>query len=115
MKRRKKPEILDLSIETLDAIKSRVTSNSLLEEDKKILLAIVVTYVWLLRQLQSTKFTIHRLKKMFGFSTEKHRKSHSKDSNTSSGADTDKEDSEVNQSLSLNALQCLSKEPPKKK
>ena len=78
MKRKKSPEIIDLPVETLDGIKSRLASCSLLEEDKSILLAIVSAYVWIHGQLQSAKLSIYRLKKVFGFSTEKRNKSSEK-------------------------------------
>ena len=72
MKRKKTPEILNLHSTELDALKARVAAGSpLLDGDAKILISVLSTYQWLHRQLQSTKFTIHRLKKMFGFSTEK--------------------------------------------
>ena len=38
MKKKKSPEIIDLPVETLEKIKSRVNSGMLLEEDKKIVL-----------------------------------------------------------------------------
>ena len=71
MKRKKTPEILNLHSTELDALKARVAAGSpLLDGDAKILISVLSTYQWLHRQLQSTKFTIHRLKKIFGFSTE---------------------------------------------
>jgi len=72
MKRKKTPEIINISTTELDELKLRVATGSpLLDGDAKILVSVLSTYQWLSRQLQSTKFTIHRLKKMFGFSTEK--------------------------------------------
>lgn len=72
MIKKKTPEIINLSTASLDELKSRVTAGSpLLAEDTRIILSVLSTYQWLQRQLQSTKFTIHRLKKLFGFSTEK--------------------------------------------
>ena len=52
MKKKKSPEIIDLPVETLEKIKSRVNSGMLLEEDKKIVLAIIGTYLWLMSQLR---------------------------------------------------------------
>ena len=72
MIRKKTPEIINLSTTEFDELKSRVSAGSpLLDGDAKIILSVLSTYQWLHRQLQSTKFTIHRLKKLFGFSTEK--------------------------------------------
>lgn len=68
---RSKPEIIEVSEKALEAIESRILSNSLSEEDKKIVLSIMLAYSWISRQLRSAKLTIHRLKGLFGFSTEK--------------------------------------------
>lgn len=65
------PEIVTLSESELDAIKTRVNSYAASEEDKKIILSILSTYQWLYRQLRTTKLSIHRLKNLFGFTTEK--------------------------------------------
>lgn len=75
MVRKKTPEIINLSEIALDELKSRVEQRSpLLDGDIKIILSILSTYQWLHRQLQSTKLSIYRLKKLFGFSTEKRSK-----------------------------------------
>ena len=112
MKKKKNPEIIDLPVETLEEIKSRVNSGVLLEEDKKIVLAIIGTYSWLMSQLQSTKIKIHRLKKMFGFSTEKHKHVGSK---KGPPADFTSEGTSANQVLSLDNLQGISTGVPEKK
>ena len=74
MKRKKPLEIIEIGVERLEQLKSRLASCSLLEEDKSAFLAIVTAYVWIQGQLESAKLTIHRLKKMFGFDTEKGKK-----------------------------------------
>lgn len=112
MKKKKSPEIIDLPVETLEEIKSRVNSGVLLEEDKNIVLAIIGTYSWLMSQLQSTKLTIHRLKKIFGFSTEKHKNVGSK---KGPPADFTPEGTSANQVLSLDNLQGISNGVPEKK
>lgn len=114
MMKNKSPKIIELRAESLVGIKSRLASCSLLEEDKSILLAIVTAYEWINGQLQIAKLTIHRLKKMFGFSTEKRTKSSEK-----------REESELlldlgtlgacNQEALLNALDACEPEPPVKK
>lgn len=71
MPRKKTPEIINLSESELEAIKSRVTQNLVLEDDKKIILSILSTHFWPYRQLKTTKLTINRLKNLFGFTTEK--------------------------------------------
>lgn len=71
IKTKQKPEIIKISPAQLDEVSSRVTANHLTENDKKIILSILSTHRWLLHQLQAAKFSMHRLKKMFGFKTEK--------------------------------------------
>ena len=115
MTRKKSVEIIQLSDASLEGIKSRLASNSLLEEDKPVLLAIVSAYVWLQRQLESAKLTIHRLKKMFGFSTEKRNKPSEKGERSELNLDLSTLANLDNQQASLNALQATSQEPPIKK
>lgn len=75
MVKKKTPEIINLSETALDELKSRLAQRTpLLDGDVKIMLSILSTYQWLYRQLQSTKLSIYRLKKLFGFSTEKRAK-----------------------------------------
>ena len=115
MKKRKSPEIIDLPVDTLEGIKSRLASCSLLEEDKSVLLAIVSAYVWIQDQLQSAKLTIHRLKKMFGFNTEKRNKASEKRESTELKLDLNTFGGLGNQQESLNALQATPLELPTKK
>lgn len=74
MKKKKSLDIIDVSVDRLEGLKSRLISGALFEEDKPILLAIVSAYTWIQGQLESAKLTIHRLKTLFGFSTEKRKK-----------------------------------------
>jgi hypothetical protein len=115
MQKKKSPKIVDVPVETLEGIKSRLASCSLLEEDKSILLAIVSAYVWIQGQLQSAKLTIHRLKKMFGFSTEKRNKASEKRKKTELELDLNTLGGLDNQKESLNALQAIPQELPTKK
>jgi hypothetical protein len=112
MKKIKKPEIIEIPIGALEEIKLRINSAALLEEDKRIVLVVLDSYSWLMKQLQSTKCTIHRLKKMFGFNTEKHKKGSSKNSAPS---DFSSEGTTAKQILSLDALQGLTQEGGVKK
>lgn len=82
MSRTKPIEIIELSSTDLEGIKLRLASNQLLEEDKSALLAIVSAYVWIQVKLQSAKISIHRLRKMFGFKTEKRNRTSEKKENT---------------------------------
>jgi hypothetical protein len=115
MKKKKSLEIIDVPVERLVELKTRLASCSLLEEDKSILLVIVSSYVWIQEQLESAKLTIHRLKKMFGFSTEKRNKSGEKGEKTDLKLDLSTLGTLDNQQESLNALQAIPKEPPIKK
>lgn len=74
MRRRKAPEIVNLSTQELDGIKARLESNTIQDEDKKIILLILSAYLWLQRQLQLKKLGIQRLRNLFGFNTEKRSK-----------------------------------------
>lgn len=112
MKKTKKPEIIDIPPAKLEGIKSRLSTNELLHDDeKKIVLTIISTYSWLMSQLQSTKLTIHRLKKLFSFSTEKHKhlRQHMKPPMGSNDG------LEAPEDLSLNEQQGISEGPSEKK
>jgi hypothetical protein len=109
--------VIDLPEDTLDVIKSRISTGTLLEEDKKIIVVILTSYVWLLRQLQYTKISMLRLKNLFGFSTEKRKnKQKQQDSLTSVGTLSELNGLlQKNQPRSLNAMQGLEMEAPEKK
>lgn len=70
-KNKNKPEIVKLTSKNIDEITVRLHENSLSSEDKKIISTILITYQWLCRQLQTAKFSIRKLKSIFGFKTEK--------------------------------------------
>ena len=67
LKKKNEPEIVKLSSKNIDEIQLRLTENSLNEEDRKILSIILTTYQWLFRQLQLARFSIRKLKSVFGF------------------------------------------------
>src|SRR5437016_3646904 len=101
LRQKSSPELIDLPTEAFEEIQSRISSSALLEEDKKIVLIVLGTYSWLMSQLQSTKLTIHRLKKMFGFSTEKRNKLKSKGTQPKNSADFTSKGTSASQVLSL--------------
>jgi|SRR5665811_707848 len=68
------PEMLDISAQQLSDINARISSNSLLEEDKRIIVLVLSAYAWIQTQLQRHKLSIKRLKNMFGFKTEKRKR-----------------------------------------
>lgn len=82
MKKKKQVEVIDVSVDKIEGLKYRLTSGSLLEEDKPIILAIISAYVWIQGQLEAAKLNIYRLKALFGFSTEKRKKSGEKRKNS---------------------------------
>ena len=114
--RKKTPELIDLPEDTLDGIKSRISTGTLLEEDKNIIVVILTSYAWLLRQLQFTKISILRLKNLFGFNTEKRQtKKQQKEPLPSTGTLSELNALQENQPGSLNTLQGLEQESPEKK
>lgn len=115
MKKKKSPEIIELSSEALEGVKSRLTSCSLLEEDKAVLLAIVSGYVWIQGQLTTAKLSIYRLKKLFGFSTEKRNKKNEQRKGTDLELDLRALGNQDNQAGPSNSLQAMAQEPPTKK
>jgi hypothetical protein len=82
VKKKKPHDIIDVSVDKLEGLKSRLISDTLFEEDKPIILAIISAYAWIQGQLDSAKLTIHRLKTLFGFGTEKRNKSGEERKNT---------------------------------
>ncbi|HFD2239168.1 TPA: hypothetical protein ACF2PS_002090 [Legionella pneumophila] len=112
MKKKRSPEVVTISTESLEQLKSRIDSGVLLEGDKKIVLAILGTYSWLHHQLQSSKFTLGRLKKMFGFVTEKRLKT---GLTSATPPDFSKEGTSADQALSLDGLQGVGQSTPEKK
>ncbi len=70
-KKTNKPKIIKLSSQNIDEIQLRLIKNTLNEDDRKIISTILTTYQWLSRQLQTARFSIRKLKSIFGFKTEK--------------------------------------------
>lgn len=65
------PELMTLTADEAEALKSRITACTLLDSDKKIMLGLISFTLWLQKQLSLAKISIERLKSMFGISTEK--------------------------------------------
>ena len=79
MARKNTPEMLDISEQQLSDINARISSNSLLEEDKRVIVLVLSAYAWIQTQLQRHKLSIKRLKNMFGFTTEKRKRRNKQD------------------------------------
>lgn len=67
------PGHITLSIEEAEALKARVNASAgvLSEHDIKLLVGLISFNLWLQKQLSLAKLSIRRLKRLFGFSTEK--------------------------------------------
>ena len=68
-----KPEVISLTQVEVDALKERVLKGELTQSDQHIVIASLTFNFWLQNQLSRAQLTILRLKKIFGFSTEKKR------------------------------------------
>jgi hypothetical protein len=66
-----KPEQVTLTPEEAEALKARIRATSLAEQDIKLMVGLISFNLWLQQQLSTAKLSIHRLKRLFGFSTEK--------------------------------------------
>ena len=108
-KKRSKPEIIEVSSENIDEIQLRLTENSLNETDKKIISTILITYQWLCRQLQMTKFSMHKLRSVFNFKTEK--RSNLKSSKLQDGLLNNTEQNSAQLPAAPNNLEVLPKKP----
>ena len=65
------PELMTLTADEAEALKSRIAACPLLDSDKKIVLGLIAFTLWLQKQLSLARLSIERLKSMFGISTEK--------------------------------------------
>lgn len=66
-----KPEQIKLTPAEADALRARIQSSTLAKEDQRMVLGLISFCLWLEQQLQTAKLSINRLKRLFGFSTEK--------------------------------------------
>jgi len=68
----KKPEQVKLTTEEAKALQEQVLNGEELSAKQRELLAGLISFnLWLQQQLSHASFTIKKLKKLFGFSTEK--------------------------------------------
>ncbi len=86
MKKRKTPEIIQLTEKEAQELIERTEQNNLSENDREIVVGLIKLSIWLSQQLLRAKISITRLKKIFGFTTEK-RKTRNSDGN-SNGSDS---------------------------
>jgi transposase len=71
MSKNKKPEVLHISHDEVEALKQRVIDSPLSQSDQTILLHIMSLYFWVQTKLSRAELTMLRLKRIFGMPTEK--------------------------------------------
>jgi len=71
MSSKTKPEQIRLTTSAAEALKKRVSLNELTASDIKIVTGLISFNIWLQNQLSRAKLSIHRLRQLFGFKTEK--------------------------------------------
>lgn len=65
------PKHVTLTAEEAQALKARVQAAPLAEQDIKLLVGLISFNGWLQQQLATAKFSLQRLRRLFGFRTEK--------------------------------------------
>jgi len=72
MNQQEAPKQMTLTLVEAESLKERVSAGAVLsEKDITILTGLISFNIWLQKQLSLARLSIHRLKKLFGFSTEK--------------------------------------------
>ena len=88
-----KPDQVKLTAEEAEGLKRRLATDQLTDADKTVLSGLVSFSLWLQQQLEMAKLSIRRLKKLFGVSTEKSKKSKlTSSTDDSSATDGDEHD-----------------------
>ena len=65
------PGRLELSVEQLNALLDRIEQHKITEQDYPLIADLIRSMAWLSKTLEDQNITIHRLKKIFGFKTER--------------------------------------------
>lgn len=68
------PTRIELTPQEAEALKQRIKNTDLASSDIKLILGLISLSLWLQERLSRAKLTIKRLRKLFGFSTEKRKK-----------------------------------------
>ena len=66
-----KPGRLELDVEQLNALLDRIEQHKLTEADFPLIADLIRSMAWLSQSLEDQSITIHRLRKIFGFKTER--------------------------------------------
>lgn len=97
MKKDGEPEVIKVSDDDLSRVRVEISQSNLSENTKKIILGILDAYYWLFRMYQAKKLSLKKLRRLFGFKTEK-----SKSVDDKKIEDNDKDDSNLPPSSSGN-------------
>ncbi|MCP4473646.1 MAG: hypothetical protein GY821_03580 [Gammaproteobacteria bacterium] len=68
---KEQPTIVSMTANEAELLKERLVKNTLTEDDKSILEGLISAIIWMQVKLRRSQLTILRLKKFFGFKTEK--------------------------------------------
>ncbi len=71
MAEKNKPDVITLTPDEAEALRDRIIRSTLAEHDQKTVLSLLSFNFWLQNQLERSKLTILRLRKIFCLSTEK--------------------------------------------
>ena len=69
----KKIKKIEISVEQEEELKQRISASNLSEADREVMVNLLEFSSWMQSSLMEAKLSINRLKKLFGFSTEKKR------------------------------------------
>ena len=67
----KKIKKIEISVEQEEELKQRISASNLSEADREVMVNLLEFSSWMQSSLMEAKLSINRLKKLFGFSTEK--------------------------------------------
>ena len=109
MKREKPIKVIKVSDEELKTIKEELLKTRLSDSHKKIIIAILDAYYWLASLYQAKKLSMNKIRRLFGFKTEKLPKDEDKDD------DSKKNDSEKGDSSEGRGPKNSGKKPDSRK
>ena len=70
-KQDKKPDVISVSDQELEQLKTKIKDTNLNDSEKKIVLTILDTYYWLAQMYRAKKLSLNKLRRLFSFKTEK--------------------------------------------
>lgn len=69
--KKKEPKVIKVSDEELKDLKSNLENDDLSDSQKNIIIAVLEAYYWLSKMYEAKKLSLRKLKRLFGFKTEK--------------------------------------------